>query len=367
VELKAIMWNNNEGTLLVDYIRRRSNLLPCVTWSVVPCLSLQVTAAAAAGDAATAGAPAVVTDVSVGKPNLSSGPPSSEPAVQEAGGEGACGRRHYICVLCHKRVLRVDTHLRQTHKMDSTSSAYAKHLKASKALTESDIRDVSTLEQLCSVHRDYLVSYLGSAKSVLAAVAEVARVKHLLEELLDGEPYRPTMLRRVTNFGDVPDGLLHKTGQCNYGKTMKASTIQVCITSVITFTEFLYLHPEHLFGVQVQEFGAVLGRQFCLAVQSEVGQSSSSGYQQSTAGEENFPRDGAGSEERAETLRSKLQAETIVGATPSDMQQPDADVRQVQTRAARRTWLHKILPAISAFCYEVCIFRIGPHFSTLSL
>jgi hypothetical protein len=73
-----------------------------------------------------------------------------------------------------------------------------------------------------------------------------------------------------------------------------------------------------------------------LAVQNEVGQSSSSGYQQSTAGEENFPRNGARSEERAETLRSTLQAETIVGATPSDMQQPGADVRQVQTRAARR-------------------------------
>jgi hypothetical protein len=90
VELKAIMWNNNEGTLLVDYIRRRSNLLPRVTWSVVPCLSLQVTASAT-GDAAPAGAPAVVTDVSVGQPNLSSGPPSSEPAVQEAGGRALVG------------------------------------------------------------------------------------------------------------------------------------------------------------------------------------------------------------------------------------------------------------------------------------
>jgi hypothetical protein len=122
--------------------------------------------------------------------------------------------------------------------MDSTSSAYAEHLKASKALTESDIRDVSTLEQLCSVYRDYLMSYSGSAKSQSAAVAEVARVKRLLEELLDGEPYRPTMLRRLKNLGDVPDGLLHryKTGQCKYGKTMKASTIQVYITSVITFT-----------------------------------------------------------------------------------------------------------------------------------
>lgn len=163
----------------------------------------------------------------------------------------------YYCSLCHVPVKRVKVHLQQKkHNLTPNSPEFDEVVAASMALKvgEVTIKDITTVKALVDLYHEYLLSYSGGAKGSEAAKQETSRVLRFLDELLGNEQYRPTRLRLLAGIGHVPDGLLYRMEK-GLGRSkvpLKASTISVYAQSIVNFTEFLYLHPQHLKGEVTQ-------------------------------------------------------------------------------------------------------------------
>ena len=121
------------------------------------------------------------------------------------------GKAKIICNLRQRSVMRINKHLqsqRGLHKIAKDSPLYAEQLAKSKALTSSMVTPVSTLQELLDTNHPWLRSASGGQKAEKVAADETAGVSLLLKDVLDGEPYRPALLKRLENIGDSPDGLL---------------------------------------------------------------------------------------------------------------------------------------------------------------
>lgn len=162
-------------------------------------------------------------------------------------------RPRYICSMCGKPLLRVDVHLRGTHRLKYDPEEFAKQKALSYAMKADDAHEASTnLEGLMDAYRKHLVSYAGAHKDDRVARADVSRVQRLLEDLFNGVPYSPTLLRGLKHIGDVdePKGLLwrYENGQTRAGHPLKATTIATYCQSLSSFCDFLLLNPQHLSG-----------------------------------------------------------------------------------------------------------------------
>ena len=99
-------------------------------------------------------------------------------------------------------------------------------------------------------HR-FLTSVAGSSKEPHVAQTIVRQVRQVIEDLLAGEPYSPRLLARLQTIGDVPTGLLQKyrTGQLRGSKRYKAVTLNVFVSKLLAFLDFVVREPVYLRGL----------------------------------------------------------------------------------------------------------------------
>ena len=176
-------------------------------------------------------------------------------SVSEKGEREEESRRRVACSLCHRTVYRIDIHLRTTHRMDAKTIAYRETLAQSRILDLSQVKPVEGIDDLMQHYKMFLVSYGGGSKAEAVAHQEIIRIRRFIEDMLDGKPYKPALLRQFSSIGDVPGGILwrYENGYCRQGQPLKASTIGVYLTAAANFLKYLYLKPAGLRGIVRQE------------------------------------------------------------------------------------------------------------------
>ena len=162
-------------------------------------------------------------------------------------------RPRFICSLCGSQVFHIGIHLQQKHGFkDRTDSDEYRQLKMDcKRADPNATTDSVSLDDMLEDFRRFLRSMAGGDKDEQVADTMVRQVRRILEELLDGEPYRPQLLLRLKDIGNVPDGMLHKysVGQSRDKKRRGPSTLGVYVTYLIHFVRFLKREPVHLQGI----------------------------------------------------------------------------------------------------------------------
>ena len=114
----------------------------------------------------------------------------------------------------------------------------------------------------------FLRSMAGGDKSEEVARGTVRDVRRIIEDILNGECYRPRLLYHLKDIGDVPDGALYKykTGQLRDRKCLKSTTLNVWLAALIHFVKFIKRELIHVRGTlssdQLQQ--VLIGLESCL-------------------------------------------------------------------------------------------------------
>jgi len=178
-------------------------------------------------------------------------------------------RARFECPLCGTQVYRITLHLQQKHKLTCDSDEYRRLLCTTKRV-DPDARttDTATLDGVMDAFKRFLRSMAGGDKSEEVARGTVRDVRRVIEDILNGESYRPRLLYRLKDIGDVPDGVLYKykNGQLRDRKCLKSTTLNVWLAALIHFVKFIKREPIHVRGTlsSDQLHQVLIGLEGCL-------------------------------------------------------------------------------------------------------
>ena len=105
------------------------------------------------------------------------------------------------------------------------------------------MKPVEGIDGLMQHYKMFLVSYGGGSKAEAVAHQEVIRIRRFIDDMLDGKPYKPALLRQFSSIGDVPGGILwrYENGYCcqaDSGRTVKGVIRQEEIKEWQTSVDF---------------------------------------------------------------------------------------------------------------------------------
>ena len=106
--------------------------------------------------------------------------------------------------------------------------------------------NATSLDGLMTKFNAILHSMASGDKKEEVARGMVRDVRRVIEE-----PYRPRLLLRLKDIGDVPNGVLHKYSLGGDGRKLKSTTLAVWVAGLIQFVRFLKRASVHLCGTLI--------------------------------------------------------------------------------------------------------------------
>jgi len=82
-----------------------------------------------------------------------------------------------------------------------SAGEYRDALRRSATLKRDDIVLINTLDCFLDKFRIWLMSFSGKDRTELSAHAAIRNVRHVVEDLLEGEPFSPTVLKKLQSIG----------------------------------------------------------------------------------------------------------------------------------------------------------------------